>query len=506
MAWGALFVLVIAYPWLYFGMYAGDGVIHLVFAENAARGNWYEFNAGEKSAGETSTGYFLLVSGLYAVAAPEWVPLLVKLLNLAAWYGLCWSFYRLAQKLLPERMARLVAAAGGLIPGSAYNATIGMEAGLFGLLVMLWLHLLNRQREHPADGSEGLAGLLLGCATWIRPEAGILALAWGSWMTWERRHQGWQLLPSLGRFGMWFLVPCSALVAFHYYHTGALIPVSALSRAEAGNYLVQWGPFHLSFRLLLRLAAYAPLTLAAILGFLRVYKDREGPPLLRLSAWSVAWLCVAFSIFLPDVHLARYSVFWMPLLLLLAGWGIGSWRPARPARYRSLAIVAGVVFLLAVWGWETDRRLQLGSRTTLWDLMDAPRTRSTATTRLLAGLEEDEVQGVRLALVEVQIRYGLDERVRVYSLDGRTDGTTLDFFRAGKLDLTAYLRFREIDYLLLDFPESLPMIPEGLNPRLRSLLPSERMEADGATFLRVGTSAFVKVTLEGRGVEDGRRR
>ena len=78
---------VLLYPLAYADVYAGDAVIHLIYAENAARGHFYEFNLGEVTAGVTSTGYMLLLAGLFRLLPAPLVPIAAKLLGALAWFA-----------------------------------------------------------------------------------------------------------------------------------------------------------------------------------------------------------------------------------------------------------------------------------------------------------------------------------------------------------------------------------------------------------------------------------
>ena len=60
----AVALVLLAYPLIYLGNYAGDAQVHLIYGENAAHGRFFEFNQGEPSAGVTSPGFMLLRRGV----------------------------------------------------------------------------------------------------------------------------------------------------------------------------------------------------------------------------------------------------------------------------------------------------------------------------------------------------------------------------------------------------------------------------------------------------------
>ncbi|HVS16441.1 MAG TPA: hypothetical protein VMV46_21205, partial [Thermoanaerobaculia bacterium] len=165
---------VLLLPLVYAGMYAGDGVIHLAFAENAAEGRFFELNPGERVPGETSPGFMLALAlamrGLGAAATP----LAVQVAGLLAWWALALVVFRVALALLGDRRWALGAAAiAALIPGSAYNAVVGMENGWHALVTWGAIALSL------GSGPRGVAiGGLLGIGCWLRPEGLAVATLW----------------------------------------------------------------------------------------------------------------------------------------------------------------------------------------------------------------------------------------------------------------------------------------------------------------------------------------
>lgn len=84
----------------------------------------------------------------------------------------------------------------------------------------------------------------------------------------------------------------------------------------------------------------------------------------------------------------------------------------------------------------------------LMDAVQAPARREQATDELLAALDANQTP-VSIAVTEVQLRYFVDERVRIISLDGRTSAEILPYFdeRSGVPDFDAYLAEMQPDYV-----------------------------------------------------------
>ncbi len=296
-------LLVGLHPFLYGGMFAGDAEIHLAYAERAAQGHFFEFNSGEPSPGVTSPGYMLLLS-LFFLSLPAWmVPLAVKIFDFLAWYAFIAVLYLLFQKVLRDRRWALGAALiAGLLPGSTYNSVVGMENGLFGLMVALFFYLALRWETGSAQHGgtilqRMLLGALLGCSCWIRPEGFIVAaiavvyLATSRLMHGQRfREAGVALLP--------VAIPCGlialALICFHTIETGYLLPSSGKSRMFLGlRDSIAIGPISFAPGFTVRLAEYFPLTILFLIGNWLLLKRR----FRREDALTMAALLVMFWIF-----------------------------------------------------------------------------------------------------------------------------------------------------------------------------------------------------------------
>ncbi|MDD1749563.1 MAG: hypothetical protein LUO89_06770, partial [Methanothrix sp.] len=219
---------VLLLPLFFWGMYAGDGQIHVVYGEQAAQGHFFEFNPGEKSAGVTSPGFMLLLAGLFKIMNPEFIPLAVKLLNLAAWYLSVLVVFRLAMWFLNDaHWSWFAAVVAGLLPGSAYNANVGMENGFFALAILFVVHqLASRGWLDPvrriAWPQHFEMALLLGLSCWFRPEGVVLAALLFGFVAWCR-YNGVRTVPLRNELlgVMVGIVVFSALlvslVAFHYF-------------------------------------------------------------------------------------------------------------------------------------------------------------------------------------------------------------------------------------------------------------------------------------------------
>jgi len=488
----ALGTLAALQPLLYAGMFAGDAVIHLAYGETAAHGRFFEFNPGETSSGETSPGYMLILAALFRLFPPGLIPYAVKILDVSAWLALSFVVWRLAGELIPDRYlahaAGLVAAA---LPGSVYNSTVGMENGLFALLV--YLAVLAHARLQ-ASHREGAVALLLSAAIWLRPEGVIVAAVWYALVGTRSSWKGLALC----------LASAAALAAFHHGWTGEWVPASGRSRIWLAS-LHSWqiGPLHVDPKVALRLLAYAPLTVPAVVGTFALRADEPERDEWRFLAW-LLWLCIAaYSLFLGGWHFGRYAIFLMPALVLLAAKGWQRAAGTLPAILLRRWQIAALVALAATFAAEAVYRRRLGSHEALSEAAAAPAARHRRTDALLQALGAPGASQVSLACQEVQRRYFLDQRIVIRSLDGRTDSMLLQFADRQGVDHPAYLRARRVDFLL-EFPRYASSADRWT---LRDLLATPAFGTvvrGGVRFRRLGSAEAFALEFPDRRLPGGR--
>lgn len=491
-----LLPLTALYPAAFAGHFAGDAEVHLVYAAGAAQGRFFEFNPGEKAPGVTSVGYMLMLAAIHLALPEGAVPLAVKVANYAAWYATLAVVHRLARRLLGTPGHALAAAVvTGLLPGAVYNAVVGMESGLFALVVAgFLLHAVSTGWFEGAASAraEALAAALLAAAVWLRPEGTLVALI----------GYGVRAAGAAGRPGReWRALAASVaavaaagalLLGFHHSQTGWWLPGSGLARVYLGQQAsVVLGPVSVNTAVIRRLALYAPLTVAALVGTGRAWRAARHAGAWRTVAL-VAWAFpLLYSSVLGAANLGRYLVFVMPLLVLLALFGVqavaGSGRPVR--RWRPAAAVLAAAWLGAVVIAETVVRFGLGSPGALLAAMDSPGRRREASQALLAALGDPAGRPVVIALVEVQIRRRLDDRFVVRSLDGRVDPELLRFYRDGIYDHLGYLRARRVQFLL-EAPDLNRDRRAWSLARLAALGPGEAVVRDGLRITRLPAPVY----------------
>jgi hypothetical protein len=492
--------VLLLYPVAYLGMYAGDAQIHLVYGANAAHGAFFEFNRGETSPGVTSPGFMLLLAGLFRVLPAEVVPLAVAAINLVAWYALSATVFLVARRLgLTGTWALACACLAGLLPGSAYNALIGMENGLFALVVAGWIHraLVTGWFDLDQSGAGARSiwpdvwlGACIGASVWLRPEGvvvGALAVTHG---VVRGRPAGRSLA-----FLIPFLLIAGACVAFHYAYTGYLLPTSGAARMLMGSLDALWvGPVPFNVRVIERLLAYLPLTIAWCIGVRVVMRQVAMGPVRMALEFLILLAGVSLALYstvLGSAHLARYLMFVMPGFVIVAMLGARWLWERRPAG--QIAVVLMAAALGTIFAVETRDRIGLASRDELHSVTRAQVERADTSEELFRTLGSPVERPIVIAVVELELRYWLDDRFVVRSLDGRADPVLLQFAGPARFDHVGYIKARGIRYLM-EFPNFNRDEDAWSLQSLTTLEPSERRVHDGLVFsLLPDDSGIVRV-------------
>ncbi len=485
--------IVVLEPFLFAGSFAGDAQVHLVFAENAAHGRFFEFNPGQRVSGETSPGYMLLGAALFRLMPARWVPLGLKALGLGAWYLLCWLVYRVAAKRLSGEaddgrpLAAAAALTSALIPGSVYNANVGMENGLFAAAVWLWIDLAAKWRWFEPSTLEtrtiqihrevALASLQ-GIACWLRPE-GFVLLAIAHSLRWRRAH------PTTG-VAITGLTIASMIalanLAFQFEWTGDLVATSVLSRRVlAMHRSLPLGPLQIDPVFAERLLLYLPLTVCAAIGARLSAREQSGLDTFLLSVFAAFFILYTFVS--GAAQLARYAIFVMPIVALYAARGAREvWRQRQPYR-RSLIALGAAAFVVTTVAESAYRGNHYYLRL-LANAMNAPNERRARTDDLLRRLGPHQELPVVVALEAVQLRYEVDDRIIVRSLDGRVDRDLFAFVHDGAVDHFGYLRALSVDDLL-GTPDYNRHDREDSLVSLGNLLPDQSVVRAGLVFRRL---------------------
>jgi len=411
-----------------FGRWSGDAVIHLAVAERAAAGEWFAFNPGETASATTSLAWVALEAMIMRVSGVNGVLLAVPWLALAALLATALLVGRLARRGgAPPDLAWLGALAFLGLPGVAYNGMLGMECGAFAALAVAFLSTLFTLDRASWRATTPALGVLLGVAVLVRPEGVLLAVALvadvASARSGTRARSSARALLVVTLAGA-LVAPA---LAFQHLATGHWLPTSAMSRLMAARrapdsvHLV--GPVWLYGAPFVRALAYAPLFGCAALAVVR--DPLADARILRLrtalgSTLACAFLC--YGAITGAAQVARYLAWALAIASALAPIGLArllAWRH----RARSLVVASAAFWFVGVLVSEAYLRRGMGNISTTrlrQNVADRREVTDALLGEVCAGGCCVRGRPPRIAAYEVQIRFWLDNRVDVASMDGRT--------------------------------------------------------------------------------------
>ncbi len=158
---------------------AWDGVLYERGAQSIARGLGYATYMFVHRSSDTvptafyPVGYPAFIGALYRVLGTD-----VRVLRMAGCVvgAVTVTFaHRLAVRFAPGWPARIAALALALLPGQVIFAGSAMTEPLFGLLLVAAVYAFARRADGPLARDAVATGLLLAAATYVRPQAILLA-------------------------------------------------------------------------------------------------------------------------------------------------------------------------------------------------------------------------------------------------------------------------------------------------------------------------------------------
>ncbi len=471
--WLAAVAFIVGTPFVF--NLAGDAQVHLAIAENFAMGRPFQYNPnGEIVVASTSPFWTLLLTGYYLLVG-RWTPLLLSLTNLAIWLVSGVLLYRVAKAQWEMRGLWLAAVLLLWLGHTTVvaNALGGLENILSAMQLLLLVWLAGRWRDGIKPGRSITLGLLVGWMLLTRPDGGLfglVALALYLVSNWPSNRSQWAFF-----VGQMLLIGAAAVVVlapwygYQYSITGRLVTDSSIARlynGRQGSLTLISGILYFHPKALVSLAtAFLPLAAGYLLtaGHLLVDLRRAaGRRTLFLrdrypQLAAVALVAVGFIFYSFVVGAEAFGRYFLPLypFLFLAGvaglklayaWMVEDDRRPLLARAAVPFIVLIALFIVGTSALDYYRRLVPG-RYTVNEVLDvvygpahrqyyspnlplliaAPQERPPQTEALLRALGVAGAENISIAVTEVQLRYFLDERVEVLSLDGRTSADILTY-------------------------------------------------------------------------------
>lgn len=498
----------ILYPFIYWGYYAGDATIHLVFGKNASIGHFFEFNFGEKTSGESSVGYMLFLGLLYSIIPSMVVPIAVKIIDYFAWLSFLYIFYRILED---KKIEKLIIAASvlalGLLPGSVYNSMNGMENILFGLFIISWFYFATQFSYFKLDflsakntiGLEIIFSFLMGLGAWLRVEIipfFMMALLTRFVACLYYKKPIKNIIPRLVTALTAFILPVIALFFFIHYETGMWIQSSVIARTLQGKIMSHhFGPLIFDPKILTRLLIYFPITIFWLYGIIRFFEKKWENQIDEFFAITVFLAYIGLFTCVTGIgQLGRYMIFLTPFWLLIAARGLEQSYQLSFNHKRAFASIA-VIFSLALVGIytkETSERLKLGNNRDFIAMIKSPQNIKNFSDQLYAKFGSPKDLPISIATGEVDIRYYLDNRFIIRCLDGRIDPIMLKYFLSSSVDYIGYMKERHVNYVMADF-----VLPGNTHlevSNLRKMKTGEFIEIEKMKFTSI-TNDYYKVDI-----------
>ena len=431
--------------YLNFDALAGDAEIHLIYAKNFVNGHFLEFNPGYKTGGESSFIYFLIVSiiykflGIYTIYAMK----LISILSIA------WILYKVYEinpsKSVPIKLIGVsILSVIGLI---SMEVMLGMENIFFAAILITFLSQEIKFGIKFENKGVILKSILLFL---LRPEglAYPLFLSIKSFFINNKKLLIYSLLSFfLCGISYYFL---SIMSGGNYHNAGSIRRyMSTLPIYNINNININLFGYNLSLGILiLRNLIYTYPIIFCLIIFRKFISrvDQIIGTVFILLPFSMHFLN-----FLPIVHFPRYFLYSYCLLFLLFA--------ARIIPNMSISFIAliGILYLSGSFytGMAHNHKFlkcsepdcQINNR--LWNKIKlrSPENVKKQSDEIYKKLSKDENDIVDIGTSEVQIRNLLDERFRVWSLDGIVDRELKKFKGKDYIDHFKYIEFRDIDYL-----------------------------------------------------------
>lgn len=480
------FSLLLAIPYLF--VIVGDAQVHLAVAENFINNHPFQYNPNEEIVVASTSPFWTLLLVLFYASSGYMAPLLLKITVVGLWLGtavLLNCTVRDRWQLTPNAQLSVLSLWLGHTTVVA-NALGGLE-NILSALQLLWLYyLITPALEENADSwskTVGL-GLLIGWAILTRPDGGFFALTLYSLYAlrhlWKRRNITiWfnQLAPRFLVTGIVAVVVLTPWYLYQYRVTGQLVTDSSLARlynGRLGSLMLIPNQLYLHPKAFISLStAFLPLSFGfliycwVLLTDLHKLRKHEEPTTIT-SASSVQSVCVTlvgFLFYTFIVGAEAFGRYFLPLYPFLFLAGVAGLQQSydflkkhKPQlSYIFLSLTFSFLFFVSLL--DSYRRLVPGQFSVtntldiiygpahqkyisfnLFDLIMAPQNRTAYTDSISQQVSTN--LPLSIAVTEVQLRYFLDERINIISLDGRASADILSYINptTGVPDFARYFQ------------------------------------------------------------------
>lgn len=454
----------------------GDAQVHLAIAEQFWLGHPFQYNGpGSEMVVASTSPFWTLLLWLFFSIFGYATPIALKFVVCAIWLCVGYLVYRCARAMWglsePASLAASLLWFGSCVV--AVNGLGGLENVLCSLQLLLLCLLLGPYAgKAPGWSRAAVAGAIGGWCVLTRLDGGLLAvLVMGLFYLFAfvpvvRAKNGAAIRNVLGQAGLSFCVAVIVLVPWYSYQfalTGSIVTDSSLARMYAGrrdSFALVENMLYLHPKTLVNFAtAFLPVSAGLLVSLLLLRRD---PSRVVLNLQVITAVCVVgcatlfYTFVVGAGHFGRYLLPAFPFLFIAGVAGLAHVARRLDGVHRLLAVLfvgAVVLFMGLVSAADWHRRLVYGQQyiANLPTVIAAPQQREAKTTALLQSVDASGAGPFRFAVTEVQLRYYVDERITVQSLDGRTSARILDYVdrHTGLPDFERYFEDVQPDFVEL---------------------------------------------------------
>lgn len=470
-------VLVIAQvPFLFF--LAGDAQVHLAYAESFVNAHPFQYNPGDPLMMMSTSPFWTMLLIVLFHLFGDLTPIALKAVSVLCWGSASYLLWKVVTEIHQWSLWRRVLLLGIWLSNTAvvFNALGGLENILSAVQLLLVYLVCVRAVDNLSWQRSIRLGLLVGWAILTRVDCGFFACVCvcSLFLTRLLAVAGHQRKIIVAQFAVvafasgLFILPW---YSYQYFLTGQLLSVSVLARLYGGR-RTSWTIlndrlyFHPKAVFTL-VTVFMPLTLGVVLVLRgwgrRLFRARGqlGQQLFltypTFAAASIVTVGILFYSFVVGAgHFGRYFLPIFPFFFILGFQGVWALCDRCSAERKWLpvcisACVAGYLTLGS--GLDYYRRVVLRDTYSpdLMNVVKVHRDRVSNTNQYLAKLGVPPTQHITIAVSEVQLRFYVDDRIRVLSLDGRTSGQILRYIdrSSGVPDFQSYFEETRPDFVEL---------------------------------------------------------
>lgn len=485
----------------FFFTLAGDAQVHLAIADNFVNHNPFQYNPNGEIVVASTSPFWTMLLVLFFWIAGNWAPLLLKLTVIFAWLATAIFLHRVSQKHWNFSPSLAIVTTGLWLTHTTVvaNALSGLENILSALQLFVLYYFTVTFGPNLTKRRVILMGLWAGWALLTRPDGGLFALvllaAYFLRVTLDPTTAGInksnyltklkQILPTILVLLVSIFVVLLPWYLYQASITGKLVTDSSLARLYMGRQgSIMLLPDRLYFHpkaTISLITGYLPLMVGLITIFYNYGRQfihseqrtawfvQKSPQITAVTLFITGFLFYSFGV--GAESFGRYFLPLYPFLFLTGVAGLKmiydwlvNYRPIIATGF----VVLAILFFATVSGYDYYRRLVPGRfeqnhvldaiygpahlqyfSFNLMDLVKAPTQRSQLTDAFLTSLGVENSSHVSIAVTEVQLRYFLDERVDVMSLDGRTSANLVHYFNKtnGVPDFAAFFKATKPDFV-----------------------------------------------------------